>query len=130
MLIGEKELFRINGRSRLIGFFTQIQQRKCTAKFVDRFMAQAPDKFHKYALGSFVVGTSNFKKHALTVHSESEGHTDEVRKFWVRNVTEPGETEAEKCLASLNKADIDRLNNLLCNAYVIALNSRSFRDFV
>ena len=40
------------------------------------------DKFTKYADGPLVVGSSNFRKHALDVHKDSTGHKDAMlREF-------------------------------------------------
>ena len=87
------------------------------------------DKFDKYMRGPLVQGSDNFKKHALVVHDQSDGHKDGVKKFWAKTQAKPGESEAEKCLLSLNKADMTRLDLLFRNAHAIAVNSRPFSDF-
>ena len=87
------------------------------------------DKFDKYMRGPLVQGSDNFKKHALVVHDQSDGHKDAVKKFWAKTQAKPGESEAEKCLLSLNKADMTRLDLLFRNAHAIAVNSRPFSDF-
>ena len=40
------------------------------------------DKFNKYMRGPLVQGSDNFKKHALVVHDQSDGHKDAVKKVW------------------------------------------------
>ncbi len=74
-------------------------------------------------------GCTNFKRSAFTDHQTTRGHKDALLKNR-KSKSKPGETPAEKCIESLNRATFDRLSILFRNAHAIAMNSRPFRDFI
>ncbi|XP_013387851.1 zinc finger protein 862 [Lingula anatina] len=87
------------------------------------------NKFSKYVGGTFVTGSSNFKRGCLSDHDASQGHKD-AQTYVENRRAKPGESSAEKCLQNLNQAAFDRLSILFRNAHAIAMHSCSFKQFV
>ena len=85
------------------------------------------NKFHKYAEGSLVQGTSNFKRSVLVKHETSLGHTDAIQKE--KSSQGDSKSGATWCLKQLNSKDFERMSVLFRNAHAIALKCRPFRDF-
>ena len=82
---------------------------------------------------SFVKGSSNFKLEYIKDHEKSVSHERCVRVSAAQSQKSETEkthkTPAEAALASLNKAQTDRLQKLFRSAHAIAKKGRPFTDF-